>query len=169
MALLKCWFNSFCYQKNWAEFLKMSLLIKNYPAVGTERNPCSGAACTKLLHTHTTALLRTPRAMQEQCNMLEGPAHNSRTGVWWQGSRTAPQNKSQADVPQVGVHLQRPFTLRAPRTQPHANTTVPQGNTSIYTVLILTTVNSKEIQLEYFFKWELPLDIPTTDLPPACS
>lgn len=60
VALLKCWFNSFCYQKNWAEFLKMSLLIKNYPAVGTERNPCSGAACTKLLHTHNSIAEDSP-------------------------------------------------------------------------------------------------------------
>lgn len=43
MALPEHRFNLFSYEKNWAGFLKMSFLIKNYSAVGTERNLCAGA------------------------------------------------------------------------------------------------------------------------------
>lgn len=47
MALPERRFNLFHYQKNWAEFLKMSFLIKNYSAGGTERNSCAGATYTE--------------------------------------------------------------------------------------------------------------------------
>lgn len=55
-------------------FPKMSLLIKNYSAVGTERNLQAGAAYVELLHTqtHRTALPSTPHAAHKQCGTLKG-------------------------------------------------------------------------------------------------
>lgn len=142
-GIVKMLFNSFCYQKNQAEFLNMSLLIKNYSAVGTERNPCSGAACTELLHTRDSIAEDSPCSAGAVQHARGTSSQQQNWGLATGIAHSTPEQKPGPDVPQVGVHLQSPFTLRAPRTQPLANTRVPQGNTSIYTVLILATVTRK--------------------------
>lgn len=158
MALPEDWFNSFHYQKKWAQRLKMSSLL-SCPAAGTERNSCTGATSTELLHTGAAqeAVQHTGRASSWQ-----------QSRVRRQGSHKPPQNQSLPWCPTA----ESVYKVLSRRTQPLAKSVACRGSTSLYTVCILATVTSKGRNTTgvcLVVKWALLPGTPSTALPCACS